>query len=155
MPTPAVTSRSTCRPGIIIRARHRLWREDRHEGDEQLAVTTDGGETEQQRHSLGLDPNSQSFERVEPARLDVPTAEDLLLRAYRLSLLYGSAPLLSLQSSRVIPTKHKLMQVSMSLEESCVERCGWRQTVTRSHTGPVRTSASCFLNHGDCAVGVN
>ncbi|MDP9369979.1 MAG: DEAD/DEAH box helicase [Chloroflexota bacterium] len=63
-------------------------------------------------------------ERIEPGRLDPPagdrvghpSAQDLLLRAYRLSLLHGSAPLLSLQRSRVIPTTYQLVPVLMALE---------------------------------------
>ena len=125
MSTSTVTSRSSFRPGTIIRARHRLWRVDRHEGDELLATTIDGGETEQHRLYLGLDPNGQPFEQIEPARLDLPdparvgypAAQDLLLRAYRLSLLHGSAPLLSLQRSRVIPTNYQLVPVALALEE--------------------------------------
>lgn len=125
MSTPAVTSRPAFRPGMIIRARHRLWRVDRHEGDELLATTIDGGETEQHRLYLGLDLNGQPFERIELARLDLPdptrvgypAAQDLLLRAYRLSLLHGSAPLLSLQRSRVIPTNYQLVPVALALEE--------------------------------------
>ncbi len=125
MPTSAVTSRSSFRPGTIIRARNRLWRVDRHESDELLATTIDGGETEQHRLYLGLDPNGHPFEHVEPARLDLPdptrvgypAAQDLLLRAYRLSLLHGSAPLLSLQRSRVIPTNYQLVPVALALEE--------------------------------------
>src|SRR5579883_893755 len=72
MSTPAVTSRPAFRPGTIIRARRRLWRVDRHEGDELLATTIDGGETEQHRLYLGLDPTGQPFEYIEPARLDLP-----------------------------------------------------------------------------------
>ncbi len=125
MSTPAVTSRPAFRPGTIIRARRRLWRVDRHEGDELLATTIDGGETEQHRLYLGLDPTGQPFEYIEPARLDLPdptrvgypAAQDLLLRAYRLSLLHGSAPLLSLQRSRVIPTNYQLVPVALALEE--------------------------------------
>jgi SNF2 family DNA or RNA helicase len=43
-------------------------------------------------------------------------AQDLLLRAYRLNLLHGTAPLLSLQRSRVIPKDYQLVPVVMSLE---------------------------------------
>jgi SNF2 family DNA or RNA helicase len=45
-----------------------------------------------------------------------PAAQDLLLRAHRLSLLHGSAPLLSLQHSRVIPKDYQLVPVVMALE---------------------------------------
>jgi hypothetical protein len=73
---------------------------------------------------LGLGPSGQPFEHTEPARLTLPdpqrvgysATQDLLLRAYRLSLLHGSAPLLSLQRSRVIPTNYQLVPVALALE---------------------------------------
>jgi hypothetical protein len=40
----------------------------------------------------------------------------LLLRAYRLSLLHGTAPLVSLQRSRAIPKDYQLVPVVMALE---------------------------------------
>ncbi len=111
--TPATTSTASARPlfrpGTIIRARHRLWRVDRHEGDELLATTIDGGESEQHRLFLGFAPGGH--------RVGYPASQDLLLRAFRLSLLHGSAPLLSLQRSRVIPTNYQLVPVAMALEE--------------------------------------
>ncbi len=119
------TSRPSFRPGTIIRARHRLWRVDRYEGEELFATTIDGGETEQHRLYLGVDLNGRPFESIVQAQLDLPdttkvgypAAQDLLLRAYRLSLLHGSAPLLSLQRSRVVPTNYQLVPVALALEE--------------------------------------
>jgi superfamily II DNA or RNA helicase len=125
MTPPAATLHPSFRPGTIIRARQRLWRVDRLEAEELFATTIDGGETEQHRLYLGFDPTGKPFEPMEPARLDppdarkvgYPAAQDLLLRAYRLSLLHGSAPLLSLQRSRVIPTNYQLVPVALALEE--------------------------------------
>ena len=45
-----------------------------------------------------------------------PASQDLLLRSFRLSMLHGSAPLLSLQRSRVIPKDYQLVPVVMSME---------------------------------------
>lgn len=112
-------------PGVIIRARRRLWRVDRQEEDTLLATSIDGGESEQHRFYLGVDADGAPFERIEPARLALPDAQrvghpatqDLLLRAYRLSLLHGSAPLLSLQRTRVVPMNYQLVPVAMALEE--------------------------------------
>jgi len=112
-------------PGAIIRARRRLWRVDRRLGDELFATTIDGGASEQHRLFLGVDPSGHPFEQIEPAQLSLPdagrvgypAAQDLLLRAHRLSLLHGSAPLLSLQRSRVIPMNYQLAPVAMALEE--------------------------------------
>jgi superfamily II DNA or RNA helicase len=109
---------NTFAPGSVIRARNRLWRVDgQPEEDVIVASTIDGGETQQLKLYV-------PFEDVEPGQLKPPStevvgriqAQDLLLRAYRLSLLHGTAPLLSLQRSRVIPKDYQLVPVVMSLE---------------------------------------
>lgn len=104
-------------PGTVIEARRRLWRVDAIWEEELVATTIDGGETEQHRFYL-------PFEQVRPATLEIPSAErigrwaaqSLLLRAYQLSLMHGTAPFLSLQRSRVIPTNYQLIPLVMSLE---------------------------------------
>ncbi len=125
MSTPSVTSHPSFRLGTIIRACHRLWHEDQHEGEEFLATTIVGGETEQRCLYLGLDHNDPPFEYIEPTRLDLPdhtrvgypAAQNLLLRACHLSLLHGSASLLSLQLSRMIPTNYHLVPIALTVEE--------------------------------------
>ena len=92
MPSSPSSPPITLKPGVIVRARRRLWRVDRQEEDVLLATTIDGGESEQHRFYLGVDADGAPFERIEPARLDLPdaqrvghpAAQDLLLRAYRL-----------------------------------------------------------------------
>ncbi len=104
-------------PGSVIRNRSRLWRVDAQEGDVLIATSIDGGEAEQTRFYV-------PFEDIRPGRLEPPSpdivghpgAQDLLLRAYRLSLLHGTAPLISLQRSRVIPKDYQLVPVVMALE---------------------------------------
>lgn len=104
-------------PGYVIRNRNRLWRVDSRHGDELLVTSIDGGETEQHRFYV-------PFERIEPGRMDLPDANrvghsqtnELLLRAYRLSMLHGSAPLLSIQRSSVIPTDYQIVPVIMALD---------------------------------------
>ncbi len=104
-------------PGSVIRNRSRLWRVDGQEGDVLVATSIDGGEAEQTRFYV-------PFEDIQPGRLEPPSpeivghpsAQDLLLRAYRLSLLHGTAPLISLQRSRVIPKDYQLVPVVMALE---------------------------------------
>jgi hypothetical protein len=94
-------------PGSVIRNRSRLWRVDAQEGDVLVATPIDGGEAGQAHFYA-------PFEDVRPGRLEPPSpdvvghpaAQDLLLRAYRLSLLHGTAPLVSLQRSRVVPPPH-------------------------------------------------
>jgi len=104
-------------PGSVIKNRSRLWRVDAQDGDVLIATSIDGGEAERQKFYL-------PFEDVRPGRLAPPSPEivgrissqDLLLRAYRLNLLHGTAPLLSLQRSRVIPKDYQLVPVVMALE---------------------------------------
>jgi len=104
-------------PGTVIRARARLWRVDGQEGNILIVTPIDGGAPEQAKFYV-------PFEHIEPGRLDPPApsrvghiqAQDLLLRAYRLSMLHGTAPLLSLQRSRVIPKDYQLVPVVMALE---------------------------------------
>ena len=108
---------TTFAPGTVITNRHRLWRVDAQVGGVLMATSIDGGETEQQRFYI-------PFEDIRPGRLEPPSpavvghpaAQDLLLRAYRLGLLHGTAPLLSLQRSRVIPKDYQLVPVVMALE---------------------------------------
>jgi hypothetical protein len=109
---------TTFAPGSVIRTRNRLWRVDGlPEDDVIVASTIDGGEAQQLKLYV-------PFEDVQPGQLEPPSteivgriqAQDLLLRAYRLSLLHGTAPLLSLQRSRVIPKDYQLVPVVMSLE---------------------------------------
>jgi superfamily II DNA or RNA helicase len=108
---------TTFAPGTVITNRNRLWRVDAHEGDVLVATSIDGGQAEQRKFYV-------PFEDIRPGRLEPPSpeivghiqAQDLLLRAYRLSLLHGTAPLISLQRSRVIPKDYQLVPVVMSLE---------------------------------------
>jgi len=110
-------ARRTYTPGTVIRNRSRLWRVGGQEGDVLVATSIDGGEAEQTKFYV-------LFEDIQPGRLESPSpeivghpsAQDLLLRAYRLSLLHGTAPLISLQRSRVIPKDYQLVPVVMALE---------------------------------------
>jgi hypothetical protein len=108
---------TTFAPGTVITNRNRLWHVDAHEGDVLVATSIDGGQAEQCKFYV-------PFEDIRPGRLEPPSpeivghiqAQDLLLRAYRLSLLHGTAPLISLQRSRVIPKDYQLVPVVMALE---------------------------------------
>ncbi len=107
----------TYAPGTVIRNRSRLWRVDGCEGNVLAATAIDGGEAERVKFYV-------PFEDIRPGHLEPPSpdvvghpsAQDLLLRAYRLSLLHGTAPLLSLQRSRVIPKDYQLVPVVMALD---------------------------------------
>ncbi len=103
-------------PGNVIQARRRLWRVDARYGDVLTATAIDG-QTDQVQFYI-------PFEDIQPGELPLPSpkqvgtyqAQQLLLRAYRLSMLHGTAPLLSLQRSRVVPKDYQLVPVVMSLE---------------------------------------
>ncbi|MBN1642748.1 MAG: DEAD/DEAH box helicase, partial [Anaerolineae bacterium] len=102
----------------MVATRNRLWRVDgQPEPDVLVASTIDGGEAQSVKLYV-------PFEDIQPGALAPPApdqvgtiqAQDLLLRAYRLNLLHGTAPLLSLQRSRVIPKDYQLVPVVMALE---------------------------------------
>ena len=112
---------TTFAPGTVITNRNRLWRVDAHEGDVLVATSIDGGPAEQTKFYVPLeDIRPGRLEPPSPLIVGHPAAQDLLLRAYRLSLLHGTAPLISLQRSRVIPKDYQLMPVVMALETSHV-----------------------------------
>jgi superfamily II DNA or RNA helicase len=104
-------------PGSIVKLRSRLWRIDDLRGDTLTATSIDGTPIVRRRFFL-------PFEKVIPGRIEPPSSEivgnysaqDLLLRAYRLSMIHGTAPLLSLQRSRVVPESFQMVPVIMSLE---------------------------------------
>jgi len=103
--------------GSIVELRSRLWRVDDQQGDVLVATSIDGSPSERRKFYL-------PFETVRPGRIAPPSSEivgnysaqDLLLRAYRLSMIHGAAPLLSLQRSRVVPVSFQMVPVVMSLE---------------------------------------
>lgn len=107
----------TYAPGTVVKNRDRLWRVDAQMEEVLLATSIDGGEPEQRRFYMPLEDICPGrLEPPTPTILGHPASQDLLLRAYRLSLLHGTAPLLSLQRSRVIPKDYQLVPVVMALE---------------------------------------
>jgi ERCC4-related helicase len=109
---------TTYGPGSVIRARNRLWRVDgQPEDDVLVASTIDGGDARRIKFYAPLEDIEEGhLARPSPEIVGHIQSQDLLLRAYRLSLLHGTAPLLSLQRSRVIPKDYQLVPVVMSLE---------------------------------------
>lgn len=105
-------------PGTVISARDRLWRVDQQDGEVLTATPIDSGGDRQQRFYLPMEEeiNRGKLERPSRETIGTPQAQDLLLRAHRLSMLHGTAPLLSLQRSRVIPKNFQLVPVVMALE---------------------------------------
>ena len=104
-------------PGTLIEARRRLWRVDGQE-ENILHVTAVDDAQEQARLFL-------PFETPKPGQIAAPEsqvvgyaqAQDLMLRAFRLSMMHSTAPLLSLQRSRVIPVSYQMVPVVMSLQQ--------------------------------------
>ena len=102
-------------PGTLVRARRRLWRVDSQQ-DSTLYATAVDETTLQARIYL-------PFEAVEPGQLPAPDPNvvgtvqslELMTRAFRLSMLHSTAPLLALQRSRAIPVSYQLVPVVMSL----------------------------------------
>ena len=104
-------------PGTVVSARDRLWRVDQQDGHVLTATPIDSGDAGQQRFYIPVEDVTRS-QLDWPSRelIGTPQAQDLLLRAHRLSMLHGTAPLLSLQRSRVIPKNFQLVPVVMALE---------------------------------------
>ncbi len=109
--------------GSVVRLRNRIWRVDRVDDREFWATPLDGRDTRRWRFLRSLEEGD-----VRPGELPVPDAttvsdpakQDLLLRAYRLSLIHGSAPFLGLQRSRAIPEPFQLVPLLMSLDMPAV-----------------------------------
>ncbi|HXF72198.1 MAG TPA: helicase-related protein, partial [Actinomycetota bacterium] len=106
------------RPGAVIRLRERLWRVDRVGETEFAATPLDGRDTYPRRFLRSLeepDVRPGALPPPDPGSPGDPAEQDLLLRAYRLSLIHGSAPFLGLQRSRAIPEPYQLVPLLMAL----------------------------------------
>ncbi|MFV2070937.1 MAG: ATP-dependent helicase, partial [Pirellulales bacterium] len=105
--------------GSVIRLRQRLWRVDRVT-DEQFAPTPlDGRQIRRWRFLRQLEENNATTGALpppDPQRLDDPARQDLLLRAYRLSMIHGSAPFVGLQRCRAVPEPYQLVPLLMALD---------------------------------------
>ena len=105
-------------PGAIIRNRGRLWRVDDVQGEVLTATSLDGAQADQGRFYIPV-------EKIQPGRITPPQSthidsyqsQDLLLAAFRLALIHGAAPLVSLQRSRVIPKDYQMVPVVMALRQ--------------------------------------
>jgi len=105
--------------GDIIELRNRLWRIDVLSDNVLTATKIEGGDTGQQRFYLPFeDVRLADLTLPDPSKIGEPALNRLLIQSYLYSLLHGSAPLLSLQRSSVIPTQYQLVPVVMALNES-------------------------------------
>jgi hypothetical protein len=103
--------------GDIVELRNRLWRVDAFDKTTLTATKIDGDDAAQRRFYLPFEEvNSAHISPPDPDVIGQPALNRLLIQSYRYSLLHGSAPLLSLQRSSVIPTNYQLVPVVMALK---------------------------------------
>ena len=106
------------RSGDIVALRSRLWRLDSVEGDILCATCIDSESAERHRFFT-------PFERIEKGQIRSPDPERIgdvatnrmLVQAFRYSMVHGTAPLMSLRKSAVIPTEYQLAPVIMALNQ--------------------------------------
>lgn len=104
-------------PGEIIEVRSRLWRIDLVSDNVLEATPIDGLVLEQQKFYIPLeDIRRGKIEPPPPDLLGNLAQQNLLLRSYKLDLLHSTAPILSLQKSRVIPEEYQLVPLIMSMD---------------------------------------
>ena len=108
-------------PGTVIENRNRLWRVDSVDGNVITTTPLDGNTADRHRFYTPVEEIKEgSLEPPDSEKLGNPEFQRLLNRSYRLSMLHGTAPLVSLQRSRVIPTEYQLTPVVMALDMSRV-----------------------------------
>ena len=102
--------------GQIVEIRKRLWRIDSIYKNELTATSIDSINNFQKRFYAPIediklaDTKLPSFDKIGEL-----SKQKLLINAYRISLIHGSSPLLSLQRSTVIPVNFQLVPVVMAL----------------------------------------
>ncbi len=102
--------------GRVVRMRNRLWRVDNVFDAEFTATPIDGRDTYSRRFLAELEEVAEgSVPLPNPAVSSDPAEQDLLLRAFRLSLVHGSAPLAGMQRSRAIPTPYQLVPLLLAV----------------------------------------
>ncbi len=103
-------------PGTVIRNRNRLWRVDAVDGNTVTATALDGPTSTHRFYAPIEDIEEGSLPAPDSTKMGNPQFQDLLVQSNRLSMLHGTAPLMSLQRSRVIPTEYQLTPVVMGLD---------------------------------------
>jgi len=109
------------KPGDIVNVRHRLWRIDSADTNRKLfkATNIDSGDPRQQTFFYPLEKVEEaSIAKPSTDKIGDPAYNKLLMQSFRYSILHGSAPLLSLQRSCVLPTNYQLVPVVMALNKS-------------------------------------
>src|SRR5947209_14507118 len=109
--------------GSVIRMRNGIWRVDKVDDREFWGTPLDGRDIRRWRFLRSMEESNVqpgSLPPPDPKVVSDPAKQDLLLRAYRLSLIHGSAPFLGLQRSRAIPEPFQLVPLLMSLDMASV-----------------------------------
>ena len=104
--------------GKIIRLRNRLWIVDSVYDNELLATTIDSYNNFSKQVYIPF----EEIEEVENLKPDISQVGDLAsqklyLTAQKLSLIHGTSPLMSMQTSSIIPTNFQLVPVIMALNQ--------------------------------------
>ena len=96
--------------------RNRLWRVDNVLEHEFTATPIDGRDTYSRRFLTEVEHVDEGEVPFPDAAIVTdPAEQDLLLRAFRFSMVHGSAPLLGLQRSRAIPTPYQLVPLLLAV----------------------------------------
>ncbi|NLZ30413.1 MAG: DEAD/DEAH box helicase [Methanomicrobiales archaeon] len=107
-----------CRSGDIISLRSRLWRVDSVAGDVISVTPIDSGSAERRRFFTPFEEIRRGEIRPpDPEKIGDVATNRLLVQAFRYSMVHGTAPLMSLQTSAVIPTEYQLAPVIMALNQ--------------------------------------
>lgn len=113
----AELDKTSLSPGQIIEARSRLWRVDSIKDNVLEAAPIDGVTAGPQKFYLPLeDIKRGELEPPSPSTVGNLAEQKLLLRGFKLDLIHSTAPILSLQRSRVIPEEYQLVPLIMSME---------------------------------------
>lgn len=104
--------------GMIVQARGHLWRLDSVSAETVTGTSLDNPEAKARTFFLPLEKAGISIKQMglPPREAGDSVVHDLFLRATRMTMMHGTAPLASLQRSRVIPTNYQLVPVMMALD---------------------------------------
>lgn len=103
--------------GQIVRNRNRLWRVDNIDFEKNIMTATAIDGSANARHLFYIPMENIQTGRLTPISSNIignPRQFKLMLQAFKLSILNGTAPFASLRRSRVIPTSYQLVPLVMS-----------------------------------------
>jgi SNF2 family DNA or RNA helicase len=103
---------------MIIQARNRLWRVDSVTAKTATGTSIDNPNLASRIFFVPLEGKGMRVAAMDypPATAGDAALHDLFLRATRITMMHSTAPLASLQRSRVIPTNYQLVPVMMALD---------------------------------------